>query len=301
MRILRKPHKFTEEENAFIRANFNFTHQSIRDIAERLSTSTGEDISEWQVRAHIQRLGLPRKFSDLGKKHWSPEEDERMRELLETFPTYEVARILRRSEPSVALRAKRIGVQRRRHHGWYNATEAAQILGVDQHRVQDWVERGILKASYHYGVEPAAGGSRSYHINEADLVAFIRRYSPQLSGRHVDLGSIVRMLKPNPVKKGGVKIRQIGHYNDGKEICWICLVDGKKVRDHLNINFTMGGHHYVYNRIPEDEIWIDDNNYKERAATIVHEVHERNKMKFKKLSYSKAHKLANRKEKEFRK
>jgi hypothetical protein len=109
------------------------------------------------------------------------------------------------------------------------------------------------------------------------------------------------MRKQHIKKNESVKIRQIGHYNDGKEICRIWLVDGKKVRDRLLINFCQGGHFYVYNRIPENEIWIDDNNYKERAATIVHEVHERNRMKFKKLSYSRAHELANRKEKEFRK
>lgn len=98
-----------------------------------------------------------------------------------------------------------------------------------------------------------------------------------------------------------VKLREIGFHYDGEEKVRIFLVDGNKVRNHMLINFTMGGHHYVYNRIPEDEIWIDDHNYDERAAVVEHEAHERKLMKFKKMSYSKAHDQANIVEKKSRK
>jgi hypothetical protein len=75
----------------------------------------------------------------------------------------------------------------------------------------------------------------------------------------------------------------------------IYSVDGEAVRkDH--IEFTMGGHGYVYDYIPRDEIWIDENlNDKpyDRYATIKHELFEVKKMRDKGLDYEAAHELAN--------
>jgi hypothetical protein len=59
----------------------------------------------------------------------------------------------------------------------------------------------------------------------------------------------------------------------------IWLVDGKKVREHCNIDFTLGGHGYVYEFIPEDEIWIDDDTAEDEILyVLMHEMHERSLM-----------------------
>ena len=34
----------------------------------------------------------------------------------------------------------------------------------------------------------------------------------------------------------------------------VFLVDGEYVRDNVTIEFALGGHHYVYDQIPENEI-----------------------------------------------
>lgn len=82
----------------------------------------------------------------------------------------------------------------------------------------------------------------------------------------------------------------------------IYLVDGEAVRkDH--ITFTMGGHGYVYDYIPKNEIWIDENLKDKPAdmeATIRHELFEIKKMRDEGLSYEEAHELANAMEKEVR-
>jgi hypothetical protein len=74
----------------------------------------------------------------------------------------------------------------------------------------------------------------------------------------------------------------------------IYSVDGTFVRDNFDIDLTMGGHAYIYpNYIPEDEVWIDkDMNDKDKYATIVHELTERNDMKNKNLTYNDAHDIA---------
>ena len=81
-------------------------------------------------------------------------------------------------------------------------------------------------------------------------------------------------------------------------------IRGKKGEDPISIEFTQGGHGYVYpNYIPYNppEIWIDDNNRKEAEPILLHEVTERNDMRDNGTSYSDAHEKANAKETEFRK
>jgi hypothetical protein len=80
----------------------------------------------------------------------------------------------------------------------------------------------------------------------------------------------------------------------------IFIVNGKTVRDLYYAGFTGGGHGYVYNWIPKNEIWIDANlNTKDIEPTIVHELYERNIMK-KGIDYEIAHTLALDVEKRFR-
>jgi hypothetical protein len=80
------------------------------------------------------------------------------------------------------------------------------------------------------------------------------------------------------------------------------LVDGEQVRKD-KIMFVSGGHGYVYDWIPKDEVWIDDNQKdkpSDMEATIKHELFEIKKMRDEGLSYDDAHELANAMEKEVR-
>ena len=71
------------------------------------------------------------------------------------------------------------------------------------------------------------------------------------------------------------------------------FVDGDEVRDSKEpeaIDFTMGGHHYRYKFIPENEIWIEQHQVEEDlAATMMHEITERITMKYLGVDYSTAH------------
>ena len=59
----------------------------------------------------------------------------------------------------------------------------------------------------------------------------------------------------------------------------IWLVDGEDVRSLFFLDFTEGGHDKVYDFIPENEVWIDDDLLKkERNLVLVHELHERRLM-----------------------
>lgn len=77
---------------------------------------------------------------------------------------------------------------------------------------------------------------------------------------------------------------------DGKEVhqrLWkklengvsVWIINGRLVRSVFDIDFTEGGHDYVYEFIPQNEVWIDnDIEEKERGYVLLHELHERNRM-----------------------
>ncbi len=80
------------------------------------------------------------------------------------------------------------------------------------------------------------------------------------------------------------------------------LVDGASIRNNKNVEFTMGGHHYIYDFIPENEIWIDQDMQEEDIiATSIHEFTERAIMKYNYIDYDDAHDVASAAEKVIRK
>ena len=85
---------------------------------------------------------------------------------------------------------------------------------------------------------------------------------------------------------------------DGTKV-W--LVNGEEVRNHTKTDFIEGGHDYVYDFIPEGEIWIEDGlNAEEMPFVLYHESVERKLMKDKGMDYNDAHEIASDKEYEAR-
>jgi hypothetical protein len=69
----------------------------------------------------------------------------------------------------------------------------------------------------------------------------------------------------------------------------VWIVDGEAVRGLFFLDFTQGGHHYVYPFIPKDEIWIDNDLHKDEIKLVLlHELHERRLMT-KGIDYDTAH------------
>jgi hypothetical protein len=69
----------------------------------------------------------------------------------------------------------------------------------------------------------------------------------------------------------------------------VWIVDGRFVRSVFDVEFTAGGHDHVYEFIPRNEVWIDDDiTDAERPLVLLHELHERNIME-KGMDYDHAH------------
>ncbi len=69
----------------------------------------------------------------------------------------------------------------------------------------------------------------------------------------------------------------------------VWIVNARLVRSVFDIDFTEGGHDYVYEFVPDNEVWIDDGvTESERGFILLHELHERNRMA-KGWTYNQAH------------
>jgi hypothetical protein len=84
---------------------------------------------------------------------------------------------------------------------------------------------------------------------------------------------------------------------DGVQV-W--FVNGRLVRSMYDVEFTEGGHDYVYEFVPPNEVWIDDDVHEEeRSAVLFHELHERNLMA-KGMDYDTAHEESSKLERHYR-
>jgi len=105
-------------------------------------------------------------------------------------------------------------------------------------------------------------------------------------------GDVEKLTKggnlPDPVK---VHLTLWKHLASGVSV-WI--VDGRLVRSVFDVDFTEGGHDHVYEFVPQDEVWIDnDLEESERPYVLLHELHERNLMG-KGWDYDRAHEDSSR-------
>ncbi len=122
----------------------------------------------------------------------------------------------------------------------------------------------------------------------------VQREDRERAGDVAKLTQDGRVL-PDPSK---VHVRLWKKLENGVSV-WI--VDGRLVRSVFDIDFTEGGHDYVYEYVPEREIWIDnDMTDGERPYALLHELHERGLMK-QGMDYDSAHEDSSRLERHMRK
>ena len=178
-------HKWIPEDDAILRQMYQGDRASAQSAADLLGVTLNA------IKSRVSKLGLSCREN---RKAWSPQEDERLESLLEQYNAKVTAKKLGRSENSVVVRSKRLGISRRCRDSWYTKNEVCEILGRDHRWVQRRIDDGSLKASHHHKFPPAQGGSAAWHIERSDLKEFIRRHPEDLTGRNVDLIAIVDLI-----------------------------------------------------------------------------------------------------------
>ena len=184
-----KPRRWTEAEDDCLRREYAQTHASRDNLAGKLERTPAS------VGRRCSQLGLTKRIDY--RQSWTLEEDEVAREWIGAGKTItQIAKQLNRTEGAIRIHANRymnMGLRNSRA-GWRTKTEVCAVLGVDHKWAQRRIDSGALKATWHRGVEPQKTGQAEWHITDAALRDFIRRYPDELNGRNVDLPQIVELL-----------------------------------------------------------------------------------------------------------
>jgi len=176
---------WTDDERDIIRRDYKHTSKSCQELAARLG------VTEYGVKGQVSNMGIAK--SD-DRRSWTPQEKERLGKLIPHFCPRVIARMMHRSINSVVVMAKRQNYPRRYREGWFTKREVQEILAHDHKWVQRRIDSGALIATYHYEHRPTQKGMSSWHIEEADLVKFIRKYPQELVGCNIDIIMIVELL-----------------------------------------------------------------------------------------------------------
>lgn len=178
-------HRWADEEKEIVRRDYAHTRQSAKEIGGRLG------VTEFAVKGQVSMMGL----GNHDNRHpWTPKEDAKLERLLRRWGPRTVAVKMHRSLNSVVIRSKRLNICRRHHDGWFTKKDVCEILGVDHKWAQARIDSGALKAYSHYGSKPSKYGMSAWHIEEADLKEFIRRYPQELTARNLDMIMVVDIL-----------------------------------------------------------------------------------------------------------
>jgi len=183
-------HRWTEEEEEIVRREYKGTNASARWIADYLSHLTGERITIWAVKGKAAALGILKQKSP----PWTPDELERLQLLIHKHPIPQIAKRLGRSCNAVKVKATRLKLGLRTRDDWYTKRDVCEILGVDHHKVQAWIDRGALVATWHSDRKPQRNGMAMWHITTEALRSFIIRHCGELMGRNVDIQQIVWII-----------------------------------------------------------------------------------------------------------
>jgi len=177
-------HQWTEEEQGLVRLHYDGTRASV----EKLMALIG--CSRYGVKGQVAFLGLA-----LSKQpNWSEKELHYIKIHYKKESVRVMAHALHRSMNSVKVKTSRLHFSLRSRDGWYTKKEVCEILGVDHHAAQRWIDSGDLKATYHTGRKPSQKGMAMWHIEAADLKTFIIGHCQEFQGRNIDLFCILKVL-----------------------------------------------------------------------------------------------------------
>lgn len=126
------------------------------------------------------------------------------------------------------------------------------------HMLREWrlMSRGI---SYETAIVRADLLEQTER-NRTALAKKIKKMAP----KEIPSASFLSRLRVQPIKKYSWRG------------CTTWIVDGEMIRDRYFIDFTEGGHEYVYHFVPHGDIWIDDDiSMREWKYVVLHELHER--------------------------
>ena len=149
-------------------------------VLNRMIRETG--LPRWYIKKRAAHLGLTMQQD---KRPWTAAEEETIERFVGKVSALTIAKKLKRTEASVVLKIKRMGVSRRVRNG-YTMRDMEECLGEDHHKIQQWIANGWLRDRMQ-GTRRHDGNGRDIHrLREKDILDFIRRHPEELNLGKVD-------------------------------------------------------------------------------------------------------------------
>ena len=188
-------HKWTPEEEDIVRQQYRGSHQSCLDIAAYLNgAGANPPVTQYAVRGRVQKLAIGQREN----RRWTEREMYHLSEWTGQYPPLVIAKKLKRGIISVTVKMKKMGLLRRAKTGWYTKKDIAEFLGVDNKKVQRWMDDGYLPA-VPYQSMPRKNGGGQWYIKEEDVRSFLLHYPQELVGRNLDICQVFDILVPGGI------------------------------------------------------------------------------------------------------
>lgn len=171
-----------------------------------------------------------------------------------------------------------------------------------------WIAKSMKQSERHFIIGNALtyikGVERGMDPGDAYDYALKREQASRTKDRTNKLRIKKTKEIENPLHKDIPKklyFKKYGVIKDVNEEVAVYLVNGEVVRDLYKTDYVEGGHAYVYEWIPLNEIWIEKAvKADEIPVVLLHEFLERTLMKYRKFPYVRAHVAASKVEFEHR-
>ena len=168
------------QHDAYMRAHYyGGLHQRGRVIRE-LMRQTG--FPRWYVKRQAQRLGLTLRPD---RRPWTPDEMETLDKLLGKVSAATIAKRLKRTETSVAMKIKALGHSRRVTEG-YTIRDLELCLGEDHRKIQKWIDNGLLRDGLQNTQLHNGSGRDNHRFSEKEILNFIRTHPMEINLGKVD-------------------------------------------------------------------------------------------------------------------
>ena len=184
--IVKQEHKlWTEDDIEEMRLHYKQNPTAIAYLAKKLERSI------YAIRAKAAELG----YVKSGRRFWSEDEDEILRDNVGRYNVAKIADILHRSHNAVILHMKALKLHRKDRIDWYTTTEAASILGCSRQKIKMLIDDKKLSVVPRNGKE----SHDIWEISRDSFKKFICRFPGELQGRNVDIVQVVDILTTNGV------------------------------------------------------------------------------------------------------
>ena len=161
----------------FAKANMNATGPHRQQLVAQLSQLTGNP--KPACRRFLERMGNNAKMS---YKKWSPEDQEKLLELLDKYTVSETSQRMRCSRRSIYAVLRRLKVGASMRQDAFSKSRLAAVLHVRFYAVDSWIRNGWLKARVIQ-----VGQVRRTVIKPDDFVQFCLKYREVVIGNRLNL------------------------------------------------------------------------------------------------------------------